>query len=132
MNAGHELDALVAEKVMGWTDCLAIKPKVGNGHPFSPSTEIGAAWEVVEKMRGGWFSFKAWQLAVEGPEQIRAQRGPAVVSFICGAGPCSRHGNPHHNHHGAYDVEAETFPLAICVAALVALKALPQPDAIVK
>ena len=43
MNAGRELDALVAEKVFGWT----------GGHyeslPFS--TDIAAAWEVVERLR---------------------------------------------------------------------------------
>lgn len=79
------------------------------------STEIADAWAVVERMRADWFSFKGWQ-----PSKDRHDH--AVVSFICGAGPCPRHGNPHQNHHGAYDVEAETFPLAIARAALVALK----------
>ena len=65
--ASRELDAEVAEKVMGWTPyknktgliewCLPDKkvPVVGavvaTAHTFRPSQDITAAWEVVEKMR---------------------------------------------------------------------------------
>lgn len=43
MNPGRELDALIAEKVMGLS-------KVGYAlEPYS--TDIAAAWEVVEKMK---------------------------------------------------------------------------------
>ena len=64
MNPGRELDALVAEKVMGWTDVQVV-----NDPPFNTtmgrtvihgelyrfnvpnySTNIEAAWEVVEKV----------------------------------------------------------------------------------
>ncbi len=66
---GPGLDALVAERVMGWRtdkisdrmwrvnegDCWT-RPKDG----FAPSTSISAAWEVVEKMKthkgSGWFN----------------------------------------------------------------------------
>jgi hypothetical protein len=50
VNAGRELDALVAEKVMG------AKPWIAPGHgptalnPPRYSTDIGAAWAVVEKL----------------------------------------------------------------------------------
>lgn len=59
LEAGPELDALVAEKVMGW------KWNIRNGvcyaehdtfnapdcwPAFSPSTDIAAAWEVMEKL----------------------------------------------------------------------------------
>ena len=126
---GHEFDIIVAEKVMGWTDWRiwppdqpAVKPPGENSRPFSPSTEISAAMEVVARMRNDWFSFKAWQ-----PSKMPYNPGDppleiAVVSFICGMGPCTRHGTTHHNHHGAYDVEGETLPMAICKAALIALK----------
>jgi hypothetical protein len=74
MNAGRELDALVAEKVMGWRrhptnqwndrwhdgdrELDADHAIEGEGgdyyHPdkaWEPSTDIAAAWEVVEEMR---------------------------------------------------------------------------------
>lgn len=69
MTAGRELDALIAEKVMGWkvfrngehgphrweaeTDrgTLRVIDSSYSGDGFSPSTDIAAAWEVVEKVR---------------------------------------------------------------------------------
>ena len=62
MKPGRELDALVVEKVMGW--------KWLSGNPWAPSTDIAAAWEVLEKMRErgytvevffGWESGKDFQ-----------------------------------------------------------------------
>lgn len=62
MNPGRELDALVAEKVMGWTgiendnldgtDWYAGSPPGSEGHAEVPafSTDISAAWEVVEEV----------------------------------------------------------------------------------
>ncbi len=79
------------------------------------STDIRLFWDVVERMRKDGFSFTLWQPGDR--EGIQA-----VVSFICSKGPCEKHDNFHHNHHGAYDVEAETAPLAVCLAALKALK----------
>lgn len=63
----RELDALVAEKVMGWS-FEAASPTSRDGDfwsdgenyvvavdEFHPSTDVNAAWQVVEKMRGdGW------------------------------------------------------------------------------
>lgn len=62
VSAGRELDALVAERVFGWS----VERQAGNSpwlvghgrnrwtrienHPFS--TDIAAAWEVVEKLQG--------------------------------------------------------------------------------
>ena len=50
MKADKDLDKLIAEKIFGWTheesDLLL------NGfHPWSPSTDIELAWQVVEKLR---------------------------------------------------------------------------------
>lgn len=42
--AGQELDALVAEKVMGWK----LEEDTG-ATPFCPSKDIAAAWLVIEK-----------------------------------------------------------------------------------
>jgi hypothetical protein len=63
-NAGRELDALVAVKVMGWAEApgptfqgepVALEP-IGGGHArgcIVPhySADVGAAWHVVERMR---------------------------------------------------------------------------------
>ena len=89
---------------------------------WRPSVRLDHALEVVHRMREDAFSFKAWQPSKtpynEGDPPVEI----AVVSFICSTGPCPRHGTTHHNHHGAYDIEGETLPMAICKAALIALK----------
>jgi len=90
---------------------------------WQPSKRLEHAMQVVARMRDDWFSFKAWQ-----PSKMPYNPGDppleiGVVSFVCSMGPCSRHKTTHHNHHGAYDVEGETLPMAICKAALIALKA---------
>lgn len=62
MEAGRELDALVAEKVMGWTyqessflgvsKFWRIGPKgVIEIEEWRPSTKIASAWAVVEKLK---------------------------------------------------------------------------------
>ncbi len=137
MKASHDLDVLVADKVMGWTDWRTwdfhipvVKPPGQNSRPFSPSTDIADAMEVAERMREDWFSFKAWQPAKEPYNPGDSPLEHAVVSFICSRGPCPRHETTHHNHHGAYDIHGETLPLAICHAALIAvgvLKASEEP-----
>jgi hypothetical protein len=69
MPAGREMDELVAERVMGWTLEEVTDPimhetfmnyvdtETGRGmyrpEEWLPSTDIAAAWEVVEKMQGG-------------------------------------------------------------------------------
>lgn len=132
MKAGRELDALVAEKIFG--------TEIHHYHgdwPFGPagqdiprySTDLRSAWLVVEKLRGDWFSFKAWQPCKEPHEAGGKPVEIAVVSFVCGAGPCPRHNTDFDNHHGAYAIEAETFPLAVCKAALIAMKAIPAEKA---
>lgn len=80
------------------------------------SSDIGWAFKVVSRMRRDNFSFKAFQPPHGPPTTDRA-----VVSFVCSSGPCLRHGTDFHSHHGAYDIVAETLPLGICKAALVAL-----------
>jgi len=105
MKAGRELDALVAEKVMGWTlsgrvwidergHLQTIEPTSFGS--FEPSSDIAAAWEVVEKMRA---------------------RG-LIVDLTLGAGAYCRIGGfrPFAEERGA------TAPLAICLAALKAVQ----------
>jgi len=102
----------------------AAPPEEGYHQPRPVSQFIDAAMNlVVEHMRKDWFSFKCWQPSLEAAENLGATSPyQAIVSFVCGAGPCPRHGTDFYNHHGAYDVQGETLPHAICLAALEALK----------
>ena len=118
MKAGRELDTLVAEKVMGWEatadglywdarqkrtrlvlgSAIAKKREEmgienGPGFVFAPSTDIAAAWEVVEKA-------DLWSLygsIGDGPYR-------ACIQF--------------EDREGL--MTADTAPLAICLAALKA------------
>lgn len=112
MNAGRELDALIAEKVMGlhveWRDGRPLW--VGKDLPGTPlvldgglfghtipnySTDIARAWEVVEKFN-----------------DCRLHRDPKDRMWICAMNSYSAH-----QPVG----EAITAPLAICLAALKAV-----------
>lgn len=105
MKAGRELDALIAEKVMGldgpqYPDC----PTCGSANycretPYLPySTEIAAAWEVVEKL-------KTPDVYLE----VLSHKGEPhwVCRIIGGKDPIG--------------AGAETAPHAICLAALKAV-----------
>jgi len=116
MVAGRELDALVAEKVMGWSvnrsergwETLGVRPKrlIGRrgmcrlpGDAWSPSEDISAAWEVVEKLgavRIEKFS-DGWYAQFGERERDRNFRLTAGI--------------------------ADMAPLAICLAALAAVGA---------
>ena len=136
MEAGREMDALVAEKVMGcsvmrenyhrtlgdggkweWLRCGCI----GGPHNYRDdtardgmlvyySTDISAAWEVVEKMGAlGWkFGMvqdgTLWDVNTYNPD-VR----PSCA--FCG-----------HTPSGAINASAPTVPLAICRAALKAVE----------
>ena len=113
LKSGRKLDALIAEKVMGWSlDQLAAECGIYRGWPSKGdaihrpalpilyySTSISAAWEVVEKMMSGGFRFV---FSCEG-EKSHAhffnddQEVPGATQF--------------------YAV-GETAPLAVCLAAL--------------
>lgn len=112
LKPGRELDALVAEKVMEWQDCmLDNKPIDGLGKTpegrtavIIPnySTNIAAAWEVVEKMRNlGWFfdlNFQASYTAMFRTDYLITTR--------------------------RFEEKEETAPHAICLGALKAVGAL--------
>lgn len=111
MKAGRELDALVAEKVMGWVWIKEINsPRAPellppNGH--SPvmaddpiprfSTDIAAAWSVIEKLSGP-DEYATYQIT---------NAGAAGDVFVC---------------VGKGEAFAETLPLAICLAAIHAVE----------
>lgn len=123
MEAGIELDELVAEKVMGWkkidltrvhfdTRGLKWMWDKKEGYPYSEvqktpeySRDIAAAWEVVEKLKSKGFLFAVntandWEVEFNLNEGRFLQNGDTI-----GMG------------------RASTAPHAICLAALKAYEA---------
>jgi hypothetical protein len=106
MEAGRKLDALVAEKVMGWKDKvlttedegIAIIESFDNIFKFSPSTNIADAWKVVEKIQE-----KFWIKLVG--------YGEGFICTLTGKG----------DNTLKTAVDETTAPLAICLAALEAV-----------
>lgn len=133
VEAGASTDLLVAEKVMGfdpketdpakwpWWDPNELSYGRRKAVPGPYTTDDVAAGQVARRMRENWFSYKAWEPALVGSPEIYS-----VVSFVCGAGPCPKHGTTVHNHHGSYRVQAPTLALAICRSALVALNVVEE------
>lgn len=104
MEAGPEMDELVAVMIMGYESS-----KVRNGwvelgnfatYPKRYSTDIAAAWEVVEKVRE-----KGWGMAIVNAFSQEPD-GPGYGCHL-------RNGMKTHTGY------AETAPLAICRAALL-------------
>lgn len=105
LEAGPELDAAIARRVMGWTDLqgsAGLYWEDGDRLPrkdtFKPSTDIADAWRVVESMKeDGWrIQFSGWD-----------SHGDVSCEFFklgC----------------VGYYIEGPTAPLAICRAALKA------------
>jgi hypothetical protein len=127
--AGRELDALVAEKVMGWPTVTII-----NGCPFTPynpdtgipyrsglgvaalpfySTDIAAAWDVVELMREQSYTLELYSPdALVNDEMGIYARGGWRATFLSWK---------HIGRLPSGDAEAcATAPLAVCLAALAA------------
>ena len=114
MNAGRELDALIAEKVMGWI----YKPDVygdvymttddwhalvgASLNEWYPSTRIQDAWQVVEKIKG----------MVEG------------TFTLCWIGHWAAGWDDYGSMFmaGSKTGYADTAPIAICLAALKAVE----------
>ena len=109
LSAGRELDALVAEKVMGQGFIFYnnFQEKNGNKSPLPDnvapySTSIAAVWEVVEQLRTKGF----WFLIEQERPDINSEWVAAFTNFEANADGSER---------------ADTAPLAICLAALKAV-----------
>lgn len=120
MKPGREMDALIAEKVLGWTDIRRVNPAVihsfsadGNhaNFGFSPvlykhipfplySTDISAAWEVAEHFKTKDYLYSLKNLA----------GGKYEFSLLDWGGKCS-----------TYSGQGNTPSEAICKAALIAV-----------
>lgn len=115
LEAGRELDALVAEKVMGWSGvewrgfeyAVGIHPVTGMVQGvYRYSTDITDAWQIVERLtRDGRAVFI--DSAGFDPEEWRV-----IVSVD--------------DPEGQLPSEAATAPLAICLAALETVEVMER------
>lgn len=112
MPAGREMDALVAEKVMGWHRLSFSKCWISGASKkerrielWSPSTDISGAWEVVEKMREKGF---IWSINYRNPVMSDLKYMPYVGFWNY------TNGKPYKQGHS----DATEVPLAVCRAAL--------------
>ena len=111
MKAGRELDALIAEKVMGWKVDRIVEHNNTTGdellHIFGPdkfphySTQIADAWLVVEKL-----GKDDWTYTIVGNSSYNR---------------CDLRKWLSHNNWAHLYSDADTAPLAICLAALKAV-----------
>jgi hypothetical protein len=99
MNAGRELDALVADKVMGkpWSGAMAWCAGATEGFPVgldSYSSDMSAAWRVVENIRARGFCIyisasklnvapDGWKVYFEGRLNWPCVVGESLTLAIC-------------------------------------------------
>ncbi len=121
MEAGREMDALVATKVMGWEDDPEVPywdARDVNGQVihvsrrWSPSTDIAAAWEVFE-----FLSKNSVEVAVSCNGVERATIGHDSDGWSCSVWWFK----DIESSHAIEGIYADTAPLAICKAALLAV-----------
>ncbi len=120
MDAGRDLDALIAEKIMGfragplgWEDGPHMQQTIYSYSNWSPSRDIAAAWLVVEHIRAKTH-LVAFSLYSPTEESDKWYAGFEK----------KYHGR---NMENVYDLEfGDSAPLAICLAALAALKAMDK------
>lgn len=116
MNPGKELDALIAEEVMGYEvvecddDIITIQSMSGWVRVPDYSTDLAAAWQVVEKL--DQMMPKTWSFSLHG----------SGTEWCVGID--SNDGQFLQNAAGVQIYQqAETAPLAICLAAIKACEA---------
>lgn len=104
MEAGPEMDRLIAEKVMGW-DVQYLRKVYGSENNFSPSYNLINVWEVVDKIPR--FILMRWE-----------------TRWVCGSIGCDDeivcYDSTFIDDRIWHSATAETVPLAICRAALLA------------
>lgn len=126
--AGRELDAKVAERVMGWERVEFLRDMLPGTffihddrgvvavindkfNEFTPSTSIAAAWEVVAALEGNSMFLTLNRNQI--PNEANGQQSKWDAYFW------------DNDKQMAHDVTASTVPLAICLAALKAVKSPP-------
>jgi hypothetical protein len=109
MPAGRELDSLISEKIMGYVTHGHFREKNGVRILVQPySTDISAAWEVVEKIQG-LRELNGCKVRLQ--VKILVIRGIYTVSII----------DYLNNDKCLGEETANTAPEAICKAALIAV-----------
>lgn len=114
------IDGLVAEHVMGhelvYTDLnvramIRVDDGTDEGYEEMPfySSDIVAAWEVFERIRGGYSVCDKWVGFAKSGE-VRRIDSPSHAEWRCTID----------TDEGRYEVTAYTAPLAICLTALKA------------
>lgn len=105
MKPSRELDALVAKKVMGIKN--ADYDHDGTDVPKPYSSDIAAAWQVVEKLHT-----QNWSVHLDCSEYLGEDCGGCDIRVECKVGA-----------RGRFYADASTAPHAICLAALKAVEA---------
>lgn len=136
MKAGRELDALIAEKVMGlhsWVrrneddpGCSICGKGENTGHRSYPyySTDIAAAWEVLDKFTTNYS--KSSDPDGYGIKLEHRTENTGEMWLVTGVWTTS--GPPYEDMDDEkFTVEAATAPLAICLAALKAVGHFASP-----
>lgn len=138
LQAGRDLDALVAERVMGYEKRAESEWLGGfawishdDGHWYGVtsmprfSTDISAAWDVVERLQSDALSlgWKRRDFSLERKDRMVDGRWYCVTDAV----PTDIYPNGY-----AVDGVADTAPLAICRAALKACAPTPEQHAVQK
>jgi len=100
-DSGRELDAKIAERLMGFTDVIPIPTGVYEGSEHGGvwteiprySTDIAEAWKVVEKVKDLWPDIEwihkenIWRVTmmVSGPDFIEEEAGTAPLAICLAA-----------------------------------------------
>lgn len=105
--AGRELDARVAEKVMGW------KPETFEGQPWWRDAE-GCPWASCEVPRYSTSIAAAWQVVEKLGGYALMERMSTSGLWLVAFGTSGARTNS--------ESYGETAPLAICLAALAAME----------
>jgi hypothetical protein len=131
--AGAELDAMVAEKVMGWVrtpnqygdywhDGNHLYVGGGSHNPLPHySTDIAAAWQVVQHLRKRLMQTPGAEEVDFNVGEEGDPRRPYCTAFIHVRGATIPGGWGQAHEFGNWDASADTAPLAICRAALAAV-----------
>ena len=136
MPAGSELNRLIGEKVMGWTGSYEENYNVrtwtwrdAEGEHvtdwFCPSTDIAAAWLVVEKLGVLWFVDVSCL-----PGDCSKNPNPKWEARIWDAEPCISGGIGQVSGLVEHKARADAAPLAICRASLLATLDLDDETAL--
>jgi hypothetical protein len=129
LKAGRELDALVAERVMGWRPYPTPAydgyrwpewwedPQTGNRRlGWHPSTDIAAAWTVLERLQVLTRERNLWGPSLQVRAPISGQRWVVRVANDLYGGMAEPH-----TDDTIWQGVADTFPEAVCLCALQAV-----------